>query len=62
MKLTNSFLCISCEEVFDQQKEGCPKCGSKNYYPIVKWLGSLNSAAKAYKFYGRINFERMVEE
>ena len=46
MKLINSFLCISCEEVFDQQKEGCPKCGSKNYYPIVKWLGSLNSAAK----------------
>lgn len=39
MKLSQSMVCMDCNEVFEVARLGrCPHCGSGSIWPIDKWL------------------------
>ena len=38
MKIEDTVLCLNCEEVFRDNFTACPGCGSRHYFPLVKWL------------------------
>ena len=41
MKLKDVYICINCEELFLNGRNGCPSCGRNHYFPIAKWLGMI---------------------
>lgn len=41
MKLKDTYICLSCEELFTNGRDGCPSCGDVHYYSVVKWLGTI---------------------
>ena len=50
MKLTNSLLCLDCEEVYDgsivSHNSACPACASSAYIAIGTILGKLTDDLK----------------
>ena len=38
MKIEDTVLCLNCEEVFLDNCNSCPGCGSRHYFPLAKWL------------------------
>jgi len=38
MKVEDTYVCLGCEEVFQNNRNGCPGCGDRHYFPLAKWL------------------------
>ncbi len=56
MKLFKAYLCISCEEIFEN-KMICPSCSSTVIVPLSKWIVSLSEEEL-----NRIKQEELNEE
>jgi len=41
--LSRAMICLKTDEtVFDRDFPACPHCGSTQFIPLARWLGSLN--------------------
>lgn len=41
--LVSAYLCIDCEMIFDQVKQGlCPHCGAISIHSLSKWIAPIN--------------------
>ena len=45
MNLSRAVLCPDCNEVFEIEKRTCPRCGSRQWASLARWLHER--AAKA---------------
>jgi hypothetical protein len=45
MKITNTRICIDCEEVFEDKMWPCPSCTSKTTVLLAKWVPPISSLA-----------------
>lgn len=47
--LVDAKLCLDCETVFDSNRSQCSKCGSPQFFPLLSWLGSIQTSNRMHR-------------